>query len=116
MLVRTVCGGARHTFTLDGNNDMRAIAGLLSILPLVGLVAAALSEPLIWPRGGDFFDVLMLGLGLLGIATMIGHIWYANRSAAVPVDKRALWTTVLLFGNVFALPFFWFWYIRRPAQ
>ena len=95
---------------------MRALAGFLSILPPVGLVVAALTEPLIWPRGGEIFDVLMLGLGLLGIATMIGYIWYAHRSAAVPADKRALWTSVLLFGNVFALPFFWFWYIRRSAQ
>jgi hypothetical protein len=37
---------------------------------------------------------------------------YALASSAVPKPKRGLWAAVLFFGNMFAVPFFWFWYIR----
>lgn len=34
------------------------------------------------------------------------------RSSTVPREKRGLWVAVILLGNAFAFPFFWFWYLR----
>ena len=93
---------------------MRTLVGILSVLIPVGLITVVIVEPIVWPRGREVFDILRLVLGVAGILMVIGFIRYTYRSDAVPRDKRGLWTAVLLLGNVFALPFYWLWYIRQP--
>jgi hypothetical protein len=95
---------------------MRMLIGLLSIVIPLGFIAVAVTEPIIWPTGREFFVWLRLVLGVSGIVMMIGFIRYTFRSDAVPRDKRGLWVTVLLLGNIFALPFYWLWYVRRPPS
>ena len=85
------------------------------LVPL-GLVASAIIEPLVWPQGASFFDNALLILGALGLLTIFGFVWYARRSSSVPPEKRRLWVTLLIVGNVFVLPFFWFWYVREPQS
>ena len=97
-------------------NATRLASGVLSIGVPVSLVLIALIEPMLWPKGTPVFDVLLVTLALLGLATMAGFIWHAKRSDAVPPQKRTLWVWVLLLGNVFALPFFWLWYVHGQAQ
>jgi len=93
-------------------NAMRLATGVVSIGVPAGLILIALIEPTLWPKGSSTFDVLLLTLALLGLATMVGFVWHAKSSNAAPPEKRDLWVWVLLLGNVFALPFFWFWYVR----
>ena len=58
----------------------------------------------------DLLDVLFdlaASVGtLLWLASLLG-CW-----KVVPTGKRGLWFVVLVLANVFALPFFWFWYVR----
>ena len=92
---------------------MRVLIGLLSVLIPIGVGTVAVAEPLTWPEMRGVFDWLRIGLAISGIIMMIGFIRYAIRFDAVP-RERHLWVVVLLLGNIFALPFFWFWYIRQP--
>jgi hypothetical protein len=78
----------------------------------VGLLAFVAFAPTALPQRASFFDYSLPILGGLGLLTVIGFVLYALRSNAVPSEKRALWVVVLLFVNFFALPFFWFWYVR----
>lgn len=93
---------------------MRTLVGILSILIPLGLITVVIVEPIAWPHGGSLFDVLRLVLGVAGILMTIGFVRHAFRSDVVPRDKRGLWVAVLFLGNIFALPFYWFWYIRQP--
>jgi hypothetical protein len=52
---------------------------------------------------------------ILGSWVLVGtYIVYLFRTPYVPADKRALWVVVLLFANMFAMPFFWFYYVWKP--
>ena len=93
-------------------NSMRLATGVVSVGVPAGLILIAFIEPMLWPKGTSIFDVLLPALALLGLGTMVGFMWHARRSNAVPSDKRELWLWVLLLGNVFALPVYWFWYVR----
>jgi len=95
---------------------MRTILGVFSLAVPLGLAAIMLIEPFFWPRGSGVFDVMRIVLGVFGIILMFGYISHASRSRKVPSEKRGLWISVLLFGNILALPFFWFWYIQKPAE
>jgi len=95
---------------------LRLITGLISVLVPTYLFAYFLVVRVVWPRSASFFDYALPIVAGLGLLTLIGFISYALRSDAVPPEKRALWVVVLLFVNIYALPFFWFWYVRdqRP--
>ena len=43
------------------------------------------------------------------------YVIYMYRTSYVPKSKRNLWLAVLIFANMFALPFFWFYYVWQPA-
>lgn len=51
-----------------------------------------------------------------GWILVISYIVYMYKTPYVPKTKRGLWLAVLLFANVFALPFFWFHYVWQPIQ
>ena len=66
--------------------------------------------------GGEAFGTLAL---LTVAATWLAcalFVVYAFRSPTVPPGKRALWVAVIVFGNLVALPFFWFWYVWEPSR
>jgi hypothetical protein len=93
---------------------MRATIGVLSVLIPAGLIATAIVEPIVWPRGSSAFDTFLAILGASALSMMAAFVWHALRSGVVPTDKRRLWVVVLLFVNVFALPLYWFYYLRNP--
>lgn len=92
---------------------MFKVVGVISALIPLGLFAIVFIEPLIWPLGTSPFVSLRLILGVSGLLTMAWFIHQVIRTDAVPPGKRGLWVMILLVGNIFALPFFWFWYIRK---
>ena len=59
------------------------------------------------------FAVLTVAATWLACALFIV---YALRSPTVPSGKRGLWVAVIIFGNIVALPFLWFWYIWEPSR
>jgi hypothetical protein len=91
---------------------VRLTAGFISVLVPVGLMGYFVLVPQVWPHGVSFFDYALPILGGLGLLTVLAFVSYALRSNAVPREKRALWVVVLLFANIYALPFFWYWYVR----
>lgn len=53
----------------------------------------------------------------LMIALIISYLLYLFKSGVVPKEKKALWAVVLIAGNMFALPIFWFFYVwKAPAK
>ena len=59
--------------------------------------------------------VLHLGTMLLMAALLAFYIVHVFKNPAIP-DKRTLWAVVLFFGNVIAMPVYWFLYVwREPA-
>jgi hypothetical protein len=43
-------------------------------------------------------------------------IVYLYKAPHIPADKRALWTAVLVFGNILAVPVFWLLYVWCPLK
>ncbi|MDZ4263036.1 MAG: hypothetical protein U1B30_11995 [Pseudomonadota bacterium] len=53
----------------------------------------------------------------LMVVLILSYVVYLFKSGIVPKDKRVLWAVVLIAGNMFAMPFFWFFYVwRAPAK
>jgi hypothetical protein len=62
------------------------------------------------------FQVLMgvhLGTMLLMMALLTFYIVHIFKNSAIAGDKRTLWAVVLFFGNVIAMPVYWFLYVWR---
>lgn len=94
-----------------------SILGLAAASPIVGLLLVAIFLPVFVPafeqiEGPLSSESLRLIFGLLGLVTMGLFISMALSSSFVPADKKKLWVALLLFGNFFVLPFFWYWYVR----
>lgn len=94
---------------------IRLLSGIVSVLAPVLAIAYPYVEPI---RRSEFLDDMSIAIFALALITVFGFIWYTVRSDAVPSQKRALWVVVLFSVNIFALPFFWFWYVRegRPTH
>jgi hypothetical protein len=98
------------------------LMGVLSIVPLPLLIAVSILEPWLLHRGGlgnrelisGWADTISLACGVITIVVLAVFLAFVYRSADPRlVEKKALWTSVLLFANVFALPIFWFKFLRR---
>jgi len=46
------------------------------------------------------------------LVAWLACIWDIWRNSRMPAEKRKLWTAVLALGNWYALPFYWWFYIR----
>ncbi len=66
--------------------------------------------------GFQSFQVLMavhLGTMLLMMALLTFYIVHVFKNSAIAGDKRTLWAVVLFFGNIIAMPVYWFLYVWR---
>jgi hypothetical protein len=93
-----------------------ALAGVASAWPLVYLVY------LVWLISSLETDAVAeppLSLHLFTLAlvlTLVGaYLAMLYRSTLVPSGRRTFWALVLLIGNVFALPVFWYVFLWRRA-
>ena len=93
---------------------LNAVVGTLSIVGPVGLLLVGLGQSLLPEKdlflSLDLFDVLHYLLG--GICLVLILAFILSCSTVVPAGKRGLWVVVLLAANAFAVPFFWFWYVK----
>jgi len=99
--------------------------GLITLVPLAYL---AVFLYVLFPQLEGFFGkdsaryaelfrmVLWLHLGaiLLVLLLLAFYLRQARRSPHVPNPRRGLWVALLLIGNMFAMPVFWYLYIWRP--
>lgn len=60
------------------------------------------------------FDVAMrlhiLNMFLV-LALLVFYVVHLFHTVRVPTSKKALWAVVLLLGNLFAMPVYWYFYI-----
>jgi hypothetical protein len=73
--------------------------------------ASSAEEELIVP------GVVLVGLHalavILTIAAFIFFVSHIYRNDRLSDQQKSLWTTIVLLGNVFAIPFYWWLYIWR---
>lgn len=58
------------------------------------------------------FD-LMMPMTFLVLLTILINLVYLYATDKVPKEKRSFWSGLIVFGNVGAAPFFWYWYIWK---
>jgi hypothetical protein len=105
------------------NRALALIWGAFTLAPLLFLLYMVVFHTppqLAGPAEADAYSVLKFRLGgavvIGGWLLVASYIAYAVKSRHVPSTKRALWAGVLFFGNMFAMPVFWFLYVWRPLQ
>lgn len=52
---------------------------------------------------------------ILSVGMMIYFAIHALQSKLIESDKRIIWVLVLFFGNIYALPIYWFFFVFKPA-
>ncbi|SRR5258708_5971179 len=102
------------------------IVTVLSLVPPVVFLLAALFEPALYGFGWDrrqvaeIMDAISISSALLVVAMIVYFGIYLHRLDDPKVDreKKSLWTWILLLGNLFAVPVVWYVFIwrRRRAQ
>jgi hypothetical protein len=65
---------------------------------------------------GQFGNYAMFSVMLVFIAGWIAYLWDVFHNPRVPVDKRALWAVVLAFVGPYAMPFYFWFYIRGDGS
>lgn len=97
----------------------KVIVGTLSLAPLVGLILVAVLEPLLYGTGLDrktvreSADVISLISGVLMVVMIVFFASYTHRSSDPRLkDKKSLWIWILILGNIFAIPVFWYLFFR----
>ena len=80
---------------------------------LVVTVAGGLGDA--EPDGMRALFALHIATMLIIIGLLIFYVVHAYRSPRVPEDRRVLWTILLLFGSMVAMPIY-FWLYIRPAD
>lgn len=85
--------------------------GILAFAPLIGAIAGSFLENAGY-FGSDFlaewFYVICGGLVWLVMIGFIAHTWASGKVSAT---KRWLWTSVLILGNIFSFPVYWYHYV-----
>ena len=100
---------------------MKISLGILSIVPLPMLIAVSILEPwLLHSAPGSrelisgWADIISLAGGVIVVVMLVFFVAFTYRSTDPRLlEKKALWIGILLFANVFALPVFWFKFVRR---
>lgn len=54
-----------------------------------------------------------MGTMLLMLGLMIFYVVNAYNSPKLPADKRSIWVIILFFGNIIAMPIYWYQYIWK---
>lgn len=91
-----------------------AIYTLFAFSPftVVGLFVASTTSPEVRHALDEMPLAGGLAIGGFLLAALLAYVWDVWHSPRMPTSKRALWTAVLFLGNWYALPFYWWFYIR----
>lgn len=101
----------------------KILTGILSFIPLTLLTLTALIQPTLMSSGVDrelvasAAEILRVTCGIVTLLTILIFIVYIYRSSDSRLETRkGLWTSLLLLGNVFAIPIFWFLYLNKGPK
>lgn len=107
------------------SKSVKILWAVLTLLPIIYFIffisfvssldqtqpAAELNEQL-----KNMFYLHIVSMSLM-VALILSYVVYLFKSGVVPKEKRILWAVVLVAGNMFAMPFFWFFYVwRAPVK
>ena len=85
---------------------------VLAFWPLVMMLAVVVSI-FVWSMDDPpWFDKAWIAgtiLFAVGWALFLWDVWHNER---VPTEKRSLWTSVLFFAGPYAMPFYFWHYVR----
>lgn len=93
--------------------------GLLAILPWALLLFVVVAFALDWMPDGE--SPTFLGRNWFyasGIAITViwgAFIYHAKRNPSIPDVKRQLWVWLIVLGNFYVLPVYWWHYINNDA-
>ena len=105
----------------------RWLVGLATLSLLLCLLFELVVIAVTWQSGslpGSFLvsEVVLLGLiaftVVLLVVLLVGYLLHLSRSP-MPEDRQQVWAAVLLIGTAFAMPVYWWRYIRpgrRPTE
>jgi hypothetical protein len=105
------------------NRTLALTWGALTLAPILFfmyMVFFHTPPQLTGPEEARAYSMLMFRLGgtvvVGGWLLVASYIIYVFKSRHVPSGKKVLWAAVLFFGNMLAMPVFWFLYVWRPLQ
>jgi len=104
-------------------NRWLAIAlGLLGLAPLASLAFILFvlvpRAKQATPPGDLSFMIACISLGIFGLLVMAFYVVVAWRSERVPQALKRRWASLLLIGNLFTIPVFWYLFMwkDRPVE
>lgn len=98
------------------NNVSKSLLGALTFAPIIYMVLF-FAHIFSFDSGGLIdFDILfrlhiLFMIWIMGL--MIYYIIHIFRSNELNSEKRILWTIIVFFGHVIALPFYWYLHIWK---
>ncbi len=83
----------------------------------VAMMIAMFASIFVWQFDdpGWFGWAWVAGTVLFALSWIL-FIWNVWHNPAVPIDKRALWTAVLFFAGPYAMPFYFWYYLRENVS
>jgi hypothetical protein len=93
-----------------------------SIVPPVGLMLIVLVEPFLHANidrnlAGEIGELVRVTCALGIIGMMMYYISYIRSSTDNRLQsKKGLWATIIVLGNVFAVPVFWYLFINKKPK
>jgi hypothetical protein len=61
------------------------------------------------------FEISTYSVILMSVLIVV-YIFYVVIANSVPKEKRKLWGWLIFFGNLFVIPFFWYFYVFKQMQ
>jgi chromate transport protein ChrA len=93
----------------------RVTLGVLTAVPLLYIMSFlfVLDRP---GAKAEVLEILHTGVIALTIALLAFYVFDSFKNPNVPSEKRRLWTAVLVLGNIFVEPVYFWLYIWTPAK
>ena len=103
---------------------IKAVIFLGSVLPVIVFLVSFITLPILMGVASnpeellEWNDLARITAFLIFTLTVLGYFFYIFKAEDSRLDgKKGLWVGMLLFANIFALPFFWYFYIyQKPAE
>jgi hypothetical protein len=86
--------------------------GILAFSPLIAMLAMVVTIIVLGMPEASWTRAAWAGAMALTLISWVAIIWNAWNNMRVPSDKRALWTAVLVFAGPYAMPFYFWFYLR----
>ena len=103
----------------------KLLLGVVTFIPLLAVLSAwvlafsGVSPSSIAPRFEDGSFAYLLALApvtLLPAGLVVFYAFHVFGNDRVIEEKKALWGVVILLGNIFAMPVYWYLYVRPERR